>query len=407
MSTPEQILESTPVESNSTQKTVLTYQEAVRDVTHKYIDLCITVQDKFKHHHDLAGALEAGIRNFKERAGSNFDQVIYNLCDNFLYCLEEIRDANVDFFLYQVDKIKKKSGKVEKQKVSRLIGKASMKLILHASNENTRQFIFSSILECFKLLTTTNENGDMIFFPQMVEFVKENLNDSKFYSKMLVSIDYVESILDADAPALNFEEANIQLDDSSDDDEKLNKKKNKNNNKKKQSSGNPLEEQFMKGLENTKIAQLAKSISEKINPDEFPMLNDPSKLLSSLSSPEEGGLGELMKFVMTNVQDAMSQNNFDENELIQETTGLLGGLKNMAGFDPMSMFQNMASTMGQQGENSDGMPPMPDMSQFAGIFENLNQTLGSTMQNIVEEQKNQTKNEDTQKTTTKKSKNKK
>ncbi len=407
MSTPEQILESTPVESSSTQKTVLTYQEAVRDVTHKYIDLCVAVQDKFKHHHDLAGALEAGIRNFKERTGSNFDQVIYTLCDNFLYCLEEIRDANVDFFLYQVDKIRKKSGKVEKQKVSRLIGKASMKLIMHESNENTRQFIFSSILECFKLLTTTNENGDMVFFPQMVEFVKENLNDSKFYSKMLVSIDYVESILDADAPALNFEEANIQLDDSSDEDEKLNKKKNKNNNKKKQSSGNPLEDQFMKGLENTKIAQLAKSISEKINPDEFPMLNDPSKLLSSLSSPEEGGLGELMKFVMTNVQDAMSQNNFDENELIQETTGLLGGLKNMAGIDPMAMFQNMASTMGQQGGNGDEMPQMPDMSQFAGIFQNLNSTLGETMKNIVEEQNSNASSEGTQQKSTKKSKNKK
>jgi hypothetical protein len=381
--------------------TILTYDEAVKIVTQKYLDLCLVVQEKFKHHHDLAGALEAGIRNFKDRSGSNFDQVIYNLCDNFLYCLEEIRDGNVDFFLYQVDKIKKKNGKVEKQKVSRLIGKAQMKIIMNESSEITRQQIFAGILECFKLLTTTNENGDMVFFPQMIDFVKQNLNDSKFYSKMLVSIDYAESILDADAPALNFEEANGTsfLSDSSDEDEKLNKKKNKNT-KKKQSGGNPLEEQFMKGLENTKIAQLAKSISDKINPDEFPMLNDPTKLLSSLSSPEEGGLGELMKFVMTNVQDAMQQNNFDENELIQETTGLLGGLKNMAGFDPMSMFQNMAGTMGQQSEN--GQPQMPDMSQFAGIFENLNQTLGSTMQNIVEQQNNN----DTQKTT-KKSKNKK
>ncbi len=400
MSTSEQ----SSVEQTNTSSTVLTYHEAVRDVTHKYLDLCVSIQEKFKHHHDLAGALEAGIRNFKERAGSNFDQVIYNLCDNFLYCLEEIRDGNVDFFLYQVDKIKKKNGKVEKQKVSRLIGKASMKIIMNESSESTRQQIFAGILECFKLLTTTNENGDMVFFPQMVEFVKENLNDSKFYSKMLVSIDYAESILDADAPALNFEEANIELSDSSDEDEKLNKKKNKNT-KKKQSGGNPIEEQFMKGLENTKIAQLAKSISDKINPDEFPMLNDPSKLLSSLSSPEEGGLGELMKFVMTNVQDAMQQNNFDENELIQETTGLLGGLKNMAGFDPMAMFQNMAGSMGQQGEN--GQPPMPDMSQFAGIFENLNQTLGSTMQNIVQEQNNQANNESSQQKTTKKSKNKK
>ena len=74
----------------------------------------------------------------------------------------------------------------------------------------------------------------------------------------------------------------------------------------------------------------------------------------------------------------------DENELIQETTGLLGGLKNMAGFDPMAMFQNMAGNM--NGANG-GEPEMPDMSQFAGIFQNLNQTLGETMKNIVEEQR--------------------
>ncbi len=384
MSSSESIIENTSNENSSS--TPLTYQEAVKEVTHKYLDLCLAIQEKFKHHHDLAGALEAGIRNFKERAGSNFDQVIYNLCDNFLYCLEEIRDGNVDFFLYQVDKIKKKSGKVEKQKVSRLIGKAQMKIIMQESSEATRHQIFVGLLECFKLLTTHNDAGDLIFFPEMVEFVKENLNDSKFYSKMLVSIDYAESILDADAPALNFDEANIDMSDSSDEDEKLNKKKNKNY-KKKQSGANPIEEQFMKGLENTKIAQLAKSISDKINPDEFPMLNDPTKLLSSLSSPEEGGLGNLMKFVMSNVQEAMQQNNFDENELINETTGLLGGLQGMTGIDPMSMFQNMAGAM-NGGVDANGQPQMPDMSQFAGIFENLNQTLGETMKNMVDE-KNQ------------------
>lgn len=57
----------------------------------------------------------------------------------------------------------------------------------------------------------------------------------------------------------------------------------------------------MKGLETTKIAQLAKNISEKINIDDFPALNDPSKLLSSLtdsSSEENGGIQNLLKFVV-------------------------------------------------------------------------------------------------------------
>ncbi len=406
MSLQESVPSTTTQELQQTEvKTVLTYTEALVVASEKYLDLCKNVQEKFKHHHDLAGAFEAGIRNFQERMQENNDQIVYNMCDNFLYCLEEVKDGNVDFFLYQVDKIKKKSGKVEKQKVSRLIGKAPMKIILKESNEKMREYIFSTLVSIFKLFTTTNDNGDMVFFPEFVEFVKKNLNDSKFYSKMLVSIDYAESILDDAAPALNFDETNVSFssESDSDDDKKSNSKSSKKDKKKSNSDGNPFEQQFMKGLENTKIAQLAKSISDKINPDEFPMLNDPSQLLSSLSNPEQGGFGNLLNFVMTNVQEAMQQNNFDEKELINETSGLLGGLTKMTGMDPMSMFQNMAQGMQGTGENStNGQPPMPDLSQFAGIFENLNQTLGESMKNVVEEKNQQQSNTQTKKTNKKK-----
>ncbi len=406
MSLQESVPSTTTQELQQTEvKTVLTYTEALVVASEKYLDLCKNVQEKFKHHHDLAGAFEAGIRNFQERMQENNDQIVYNMCDNFLYCLEEVKDGNVDFFLYQVDKIKKKSGKVEKQKVSRLIGKAPMKVILKESNEKMREYIFTQLVSIFKLFTTTNDNGDMVFFPEFVEFVKKNLNDSKFYSKMLVSIDYAESILDDAAPALNFDETNVSFssESDSDDDKKSNSKSSKKDKKKSNSDGNPFEQQFMKGLENTKIAQLAKSISDKINPDEFPMLNDPSQLLSSLSNPEQGGFGNLLNFVMTNVQEAMQQNNFDEKELINETSGLLGGLTKMTGMDPMSMFQNMAQGMQGTGENStNGQPPMPDLSQFAGIFENLNQTLGESMKNVVEEKNQQQSNTQTKKTNKKK-----
>lgn len=406
MSLQESVPSTTTQELQQTEvKTVLTYTEALVVASEKYLELCKNVQEKFKHHHDLAGAFEAGIRNFQERMQENNDQIVYNMCDNFLYCLEEVKDGNVDFFLYQVDKIKKKSGKVEKQKVSRLIGKAPMKVILKESNEKMREYIFTQLVSIFKLFTTTNDNGDMVFFPEFVEFVKKNLNDSKFYSKMLVSIDYAESILDDAAPALNFDEANVSFssESDSDDDKKSNSKSSKKDKKKSNSDGNPFEQQFMKGLENTKIAQLAKSISDKINPDEFPMLNDPSQLLSSLSNPEQGGLGNLLNFVMTNVQEAMQQNNFDEKELINETSGLLGGLTKMTGMDPMSMFQNMAQGMQGAGENgTNGQPPMPDLSQFAGIFENLNQTLGESMKNVVEEKNQQQSNTQTKKTNKKK-----
>lgn len=369
----DHILESTPIESTpQVEAPPANFEEAIQRATDKYMELVKNVQEKFKYHHDLSGAMEAGLRSFKERLGTNHDQLLYTLSDNFLYCLEPVKDMNVDYFLYQVEKIKKKSGKIEKMKVSRLIGKAQMKTILKESDDKMRTYIFSHLTEIFQLLTTKNENDELIFYPQYVEFVKENLNDSKNYSKMLVSIDNVEAILDDTVQPISWDEANAV--ESSDSEDEKDKKKKKD--KKKSGSGG-MEEQFMKGLENTKIAQLAKNISEKINPNEFPIFNDPSKILSSLSNPgQEGGLGNLLKFVVDEVHTALNQEGMDQGDLINEASSLMGNLQGMGGFNPMDMLKGM--TGGGDGE-------MPDMSQLAGIFEGL----GGQMQNIVEEKEKQ------------------
>ncbi len=386
----EQILEETPIERT------YTFEEAIPIISDKYLEIARNVQEKFKYHNDLAGSLEAGIRHFVDKRSSNYDQVLYNLSDNFLYCLDQLKDMNVDYFLYQVDKIKKKNGKIEKQKVSRLIGKAQMRIILKECGENMRTYIFSNLIECFKLLTYRNENDDLVFFPEYIEFVKKNLNESKFFSKMLVSMDYVESILDDNAKPMTFDEANIDFSSDSESDSDSKKKDSKKNKK----SGSGFEEQFMKGLENTKIAQIAKNISEKINPDEFPLLNNPAQLISSLTNPGgENGLGDLLKFVIGEVQGAMQTDGMNESELIQETTNLMGNFKNLSGIDPMGIFSQMAQNTG---DNSNGgeAPQMPDMSQFAGLFNNLNQTLGETLRSEVD-------NVDNERQKSKKSKNKK
>jgi hypothetical protein len=373
----EQILESTPLESSQIQETVvqLSFDEILPILSNKYLDLAKKIQEKFKYHHDLSGAFEAGIRNFEERMKENHDQVLYNLADNFLYCLEAICDKNSDYFMYQVDKIKKKNGKVEKMKVSRLIGKAQMKIIFKECDEETKNYIFGEIKECFQLLTMKNENDDIVFFPPFVEFVKENLHDSKNYSKMLVSIDNIEHMMEEveemDTPEMNL--------DSDSEDEKDKSKKSKKKNKK----NGGMEDMFMKGLENTKIAQLAKNITEKMNPDDFPMLNDPTKLFSSMNEEGGGGLGNLLKFVVGEVSEALSQEGMSENDLVDEATNLMGNLKGMGGggFDPFQMFKQMAES-GAMGQGAGGMP---DMNQFAGIFEGLNATLGEEMKKAVEE----------------------
>jgi hypothetical protein len=116
----------------------------------------------------------------------------------------------------------------------------------------------------------------------------------------------------------------------------------------------------MKNLENTKIAQLAKNISEKININDFPALSDPSKLLSSLGSgnTEEGGIQNLLKFVVGEVEQAFKTETLNEKDLMGEAQNIMGQFKNMSGFDPMSLLG---------GDNPDNI----DLSQFANIFSKM------------------------------------
>jgi hypothetical protein len=137
--------------------------------------------------------------------------------------------------------------------------------------------------------------------------------------------------------------------------------KNKKGKKKSKSSSKGfMAPEFMKNLENTKIAQLAKNISEKINTDEFPLLNDPSKLLSSLtdsSSEENGGIQNLLKFVVSEVEGAFKDNSLNENDLIGEAQNLMGQFKNMSGFDPMSLLSGNNGNI--------------DMSELSNIFSKM------------------------------------
>jgi hypothetical protein len=168
---------------------------------------------------------------------------------------------------------------------------------------------------------------------------------------MIMVLDNVDNIL-------NSQLNEVELDNEEENEvEKEYKKSKSNKNKSKNKKNSKLGPDFMKGLENTKIAQLAKNISEKININEFPDLTDPSKLLSSLSNPGEngGGIQNLLKFVVGEVEDAFKNNNLNEKDLVNEAQNIMGQFSNMSGFDPMSLLK---------GNNL-------DINQFADIFSKM------------------------------------
>lgn len=333
---------------------VLSFEESIPLINEKYLNFVSELLEKFKYHDHLAGPLDHDLKHAKEKLLENKHQVVDIITNNFLYCLEQIADHNSDYFIYQKEKITKKNGKSYKNKLPKIGNRTLLKKILSESESKSLPKIFKDIIEMFTLLTIKNEYNVYVFNEEYIDYVKENFDENKNFSKMIMVIDNINNILDSRLEEID--ESQI-IEEDSEDEMKKSKSKSKNKKEKNKSKGN-IGPDFLKGLENTKIAQLAKNISEKINIDDFPALSDPSKLLSSLGdSSNEGGIQNLLKFVVGEVEGAFKDNTLNEKELIGEAQNLMGQFQNMSGFDPMSLLS------GDKGNI--------DINQFANIFSKM------------------------------------
>lgn len=336
------------IETTDGEKTY-TFSEAILITNKKYLSLLDELIEKFKYHDELLGTLEYDLKSVKGKLEENENQVIYAITDNFLFCLEAISDHNADYFIYQKEKITKKN-KVYKNKLPKLGSKTLLKRILKECDSKYNSYLFKFITDIFMLFIIKNEDETISFSEEYIEYVKENFDENKNFSKMIMVFDNVNNILNTSQQI--DEPIAIEEDESWTEPVKNKKGKKKN----KGSSKGFMAPEFMKNLENTKIAQLAKNISEKINMDDFPELGDPMKLLSSLGNPsEEGGIQNLLKFVIGEVETSFKSSGMDEKELINEAQDMMGNFSNLSGIDPMKMFK-------------DGNL---DMNQFANIFSKM------------------------------------
>ena len=347
---------------------VYTFLEALPLINQKYLSFLNDLLDKYKYHDFLRSSIEYDIRDIENNineinTNENNYYIIKIITDNFLFCLEQISDNNDDYFIYQKEKIKKKNGKFYKNKLPKIGSKTFLKKILEESDGKDNDKVFKNIYDIFILLTFKNEKDEIFFNQDYINYVKNNFVENKNFSKMIMVFDNTDNILNSKLDICN---ENENVDDLESDNEKLDDEKNNKNkkNKKKSNKNSGLGPEFMKGLENTKIAQLAKNISEKINIEDFPDLSDPSKLLSSLTnSSEEGGIGgiqNLLKFVMGEVEGAFKDNNLNQNDLVNEAQDIMSNFKNMSGFDPMSLLN-------PDKDNKNNI----DINQFANIFSKM------------------------------------
>ena len=307
-------------------------KEKIENITKLYIQLIERINEIFRYQENLS-KIDSYLEELKQDLENNPLAIISHLTSNYLAYLEPIKDKNYDFFTCQKKYSQKRDGKIIKNKVTYIIGKIMLKEILVENNVEINNLIFDQLVEMFKILL--NKDGDE-FENSYIKFVKENYNTSRNYNKMLIVMDNVEDILSDDITEdIDQDDAEDDTEDNNEDTHNEENKSDKSDksNKKTKSKGKKrggIDEGFFKNLENSSIAKLAKNISEKIKPEDFPELNDPSKLLSGLTNPsalgEEGGIGNLLKFVVTEVESAIKSDNMKENDLVNEAQNLMGNI---------------------------------------------------------------------------------
>lgn len=320
----------------------LTFEELVLVINDKYMDFLNKLHKIYENHETLSKSINFDIEYLREKLEEDKDSVLKIITDNYLYCLEQVKDKNSDFFIYQKEKIiKKKSSskgnvKIIKNKISKIGNKTLLKNVLENLKRDTIVDIFNDLMEIFKLLIYEDDENVYNFHEDYLDFVKMNFQNNKNYNKICVVIDNIDLLIGS------LEEDQIEENEYREKIDLENKEKKEKKNSKKSKDDNNVGEEFIKGIENTKIAKMAKNISEKINLDDFPILTDPSKLLSTLTNPEEGlgSVGGLMDVVMKEVQSSFQEGNGEENDLINEAQNIMGKL-NGTNLDPVNLMKSM------------------------------------------------------------------
>ena len=329
----------------------LSFTDIIPVINQKYMKILVNLHDLFKDHKKIGHSMENDIKYINEKLESNNFYILNLITDNYLYCLEQIKDHNSDYFVYQKETKQNKKGKTIKNKITKITPKVLLKDILPNIKSKTVNAFFDDILEIIQLLIY--EDDEILYFhDEYLEYIKENFSENKNFNKMLIVIDNLDQIMDIDED---------EEEESEEDKPKVEENKNNKKGKKNKKSKSPMDgmgEQFMKGIEDTNIAKLAKNISEKISIEDYPILTDPSKLISSLSNPsEEGGLSNLLQFVVGEVQGAFKDADMKEGDLVEEAQKIMGNFGNASGIDPVNLMSNMANL---------------NLDKFADIFSNLN-----------------------------------
>ena len=167
----------------------LTFDELVLVINDKYFDFMDKLLKIYENHDTLSKSIKYDIEYLKEKLVDKKDAVLTLITDNYLYCLEQIKDKNSDFFIYQKEKIiKKKSNskgnvKIIKNKITKIGNKTLLKNVLEKLMRETIIDLFNEIMEVFKLLIYEDDENVYNFHEDYLEFIKINFENNKIIIK--------------------------------------------------------------------------------------------------------------------------------------------------------------------------------------------------------------------------------
>ena len=191
------------VENDSDDENVmeLTFEQLIEVINDKYFDFLENIQKIYKDHETLGKSISYDIEYFKEKLENDPNAILTFITDNYLYCLEEIKDKNSDFFVYQKEKVIKKKGnsknnvKIIKNKINKIGNKTLFKSVLENLKNDTISNIMTEIMEIFKLLIYEDENV-YSFHEDYLDFIKSNFENNKNFNKICNTIENIDLIIE-------------------------------------------------------------------------------------------------------------------------------------------------------------------------------------------------------------------
>ena len=126
-------------------------------------------------------------------------------------------------------------------------------------------------------------------------------------------------------------------------------------------------EKFEDMLQNSKIADLAKELSEEINLDDD--FSDPADIMNKLTS-DPTKMFDLIKVIGGKIQSKINTGDLNEGDLVNEAQNMFSKISSNNNIFNNDILKKMASSMAG-GAGGSGGGGMPNMANMAGMMGNL------------------------------------